>query len=141
MSTGGEDAPPHSSEVNRLPIRNFRIRPPESLPSRHVPRPPRSSFTSPGRGSRPRLRARPAARLHRVADAATAGLTADTGLTAATGLDSLTGLTALGRTLEGLSAANVTTVTLPVLPAPSDPDRVVPDEPEAGDLWESLGRA
>ncbi|MET9501276.1 LCP family protein [Streptomyces sp. NPDC006622] len=71
-------------------------------------------------------------RLYRVADAVTAGLTTDTGL------DSLAELTELGRSLEGLSAANVTTVTLPVLPAPSDPNRVIPDEPRASDLWASL---
>ena len=74
-------------------------------------------------------------RLYRVADAVTGSLTTDTGL------DSLTRLMELGRSLKGLSAANVTTVTLPVLPASSDPNRVVPDEPEASDLWESLRRA
>ncbi len=29
-------------------------------------------------------------------------------------------------------------MTMPVLPAPSDANRVVPDEPEAGRLWASL---
>ncbi|MFG3516340.1 LCP family protein [Streptomyces bobili] len=71
-------------------------------------------------------------RLYRVADAVTGSLTTDTGL------DSLAQLMELGQSLQGLSAANVTTVTLPVRPAPSDPNRVVPDEPEASDLWESL---
>ncbi|WP_369196002.1 LCP family protein [Streptomyces djakartensis] len=72
------------------------------------------------------------AKLYRVADAATAGLTTDTGL------DSLAELTRLGRSLQGLSAGAVRTVTMPVVPAPSDPNRVVADEPEAGKLWESL---
>ncbi|MCM1970304.1 MULTISPECIES: LCP family protein [Streptomyces] len=72
------------------------------------------------------------AKLYRVADAVTGSLTTDTGL------DSLTELTRLGRSLGGLSADAVTTVTMPVVPAPSDPNRVVADEPEAGELWESL---
>ncbi|MFD4573871.1 LCP family protein [Streptomyces sp. NPDC058417] len=74
-------------------------------------------------------------RLYRVADAATRSLTTDTGL------DSLSELTGLARSLSGLSSANVTTVMLPVVPAPSDPNRVVADEPEATELWRSLERA
>ncbi|MFB8246779.1 LCP family protein [Streptomyces sp. NPDC055952] len=70
--------------------------------------------------------------LYRVADTVTAGLTTDTGL------DSLAELTRLGRSLQGLSAGAVRTVTMPVVPAPSDPNRVVADEPEAGKLWQSL---
>jgi LCP family protein required for cell wall assembly len=71
-------------------------------------------------------------RLYRVADAATSGLTADTGL------DSLEELAALGQSLRGLAPLAVRTVTLPVVPAPADANRVVPDEPEAGALWASL---
>ncbi|WP_425245737.1 LCP family protein [Streptomyces sp. NEAU-NA10] len=74
-------------------------------------------------------------RLYRVADAVTGSLTTDTGL------DSLAELTELGQSLKGLSAAHVTTVTMPVVTAPSDPNRVVADEPEASELWESLRRA
>jgi LCP family protein required for cell wall assembly len=77
------------------------------------------------------LSANPAA-LFRAADALTGGLTTDTGL------DSLGELASLARSLEGLTADRVTTVTMPVLPAPSDANRVVPDEPEAGRLWASL---
>ncbi|CAM5268983.1 hypothetical protein STENM36S_05551 [Streptomyces tendae] len=33
---------------------------------------------------------------------------------------------------------DVRTLTMPVLPAPSDPNRVVADQPDAADLWESL---
>jgi LCP family protein required for cell wall assembly len=72
------------------------------------------------------------AKLYRVADAVTAGLTTDTGL------DSLAELTRLGQSLKDLSASAVRTVTLPVVRAPSDPNRVVAEEPEARELWESL---
>jgi LCP family protein required for cell wall assembly len=72
------------------------------------------------------------AKLYRVADAVTAGLTTDTGL------DSLGELTRLGQSLKGLSASAVRTVTMPVVRAPSDPNRVVAEEPEARKLWESL---
>ncbi|CAM5430542.1 LCP family protein [Streptomyces parvulus] len=71
-------------------------------------------------------------RLYQVADAATDSLTTDTGL------DSLGELTGLGRSLGGLAADDVRTVTLPVDPAPWDPNRVVAREPDARDLWESL---
>ncbi|MEY7979191.1 LCP family protein [Streptomyces pilosus] len=72
------------------------------------------------------------ARLYEVADAATGSLTTDTGL------DSLGELTRFGRSLQGLTSDGVTTVTMPVVPAPWDRNRVVADEPEAGELWASL---
>ncbi|MGW0630721.1 LCP family protein [Streptomyces sp. NPDC002758] len=72
------------------------------------------------------------AKLYRVADAATAGLTTDTGL------DSLNELMNLGQSLKDLSADNVRTVMMPVVPAPSDHNRVVAREPAASTLWESL---
>ncbi|MBL1105651.1 LCP family protein [Streptomyces sp. 5-8] len=72
------------------------------------------------------------ARLYQVADAVTAGLTTDTGL------DSLGELTGLGRSLGGLTADRVRTVTMPVVTAPSDPNRVIPEEPAADRLWTSL---
>ncbi|MEU6664570.1 LCP family protein [Streptomyces sp. NPDC046727] len=72
------------------------------------------------------------ARLYRVADAVTASLTTDTGL------DSLSELMTLGRSVQGLTADQVKTVTMPVVTAPSDPNRVIAEEPEAGDLWTSL---
>ncbi|MEG3629379.1 LCP family protein [Streptomyces poriticola] len=78
-----------------------------------------------------RLLTDPAA-LYRAADAITGSLTTDTGL------DSLGELTALGRSLAGLSPDDVRTVTMPVLPAPSDPNRVVADQPDADALWASL---
>ncbi|WP_077796723.1 LCP family protein [Streptomyces sp. JHA26] len=72
------------------------------------------------------------ARLYRVADAVTGSLVTDSGL------DSLGELTDLGRSLAGLSADAVRTVTMPVVPAPWDANRVVAREPEARQLWESL---
>jgi LCP family protein required for cell wall assembly len=71
-------------------------------------------------------------RLYQVADAVTGSLTTDTGL------DSLSELMSLGQSLKGLSADRMKTVMMPVVQAPSDPNRVVADEPEASELWESL---
>ncbi|MFF4489836.1 LCP family protein [Streptomyces sp. NPDC001544] len=72
------------------------------------------------------------ARLYRAADAITGSLTTDTGL------NSLTELMRLGQSLEELSDDRVRTVMMPVLPAPSDPNRVVAKEPAASALWKSL---
>ncbi|MFD4524823.1 LCP family protein [Streptomyces sp. NPDC058470] len=72
------------------------------------------------------------AKLYKVADAVTGSLTTDTGL------DSLTELISLGQSLQSLPADALTTVTMPVVTAPSDPNRVVANEPEASDLWASL---
>ncbi|MDQ1038212.1 LCP family protein required for cell wall assembly [Streptomyces sp. V3I8] len=71
-------------------------------------------------------------RLYKVADALTSSLTTDTGL------NSLTELMNLGQSLKSLSSTTTETVTMPVVPAPYDPNRVVAEEPEAGKLWESL---
>ncbi|WP_433919330.1 LCP family protein [Streptomyces canus] len=71
-------------------------------------------------------------KLYSVADAITGSLTTDTGL------DSLTELMSLGESLKGLSSDEVRTVTMPVVTAPSDPNRVVAKEPAASELWESL---
>ncbi|MDQ1068226.1 LCP family protein [Streptomyces canus] len=71
-------------------------------------------------------------KLYSVADAITGSLTTDTGL------DSLTELMSLGESLKGLSSDEVKTVTMPVVTAPSNPNRVVAKEPAARDLWESL---
>ncbi|KQX70967.1 LCP family protein [Streptomyces sp. Root1310] len=71
-------------------------------------------------------------RLYAVADAVTGSLTTDTGL------DSLTELTELAQSLKGLSADRLETVTMPVVAAPSDPNRVVAQEPAASELWASL---
>jgi len=71
-------------------------------------------------------------KLYSVADAITGSLTTDTGL------DSLTELMSLGQSLKGLSADQVKTVMMPVVPAPSDHNRVVAQEPAASRLWKSL---
>jgi LCP family protein required for cell wall assembly len=71
-------------------------------------------------------------KLYEVTDAVTDSLTTDTGL------DSLSELISLGESLKGLSADKVTTVTMPNVTAPSDPNRVVAKEPAASELWESL---
>ncbi|UUU24421.1 LCP family protein [Streptomyces sp. DSM 40750] len=70
--------------------------------------------------------------LYEVADAITGSLTTDTGL------DSLTELMSLGESLKGLSSDDTKTVMMPVVTAPYDSNRVVADEPEASELWESL---
>ena len=72
------------------------------------------------------------AKLYTVAEAVTSSLTTDTGL------DSLSELVGLGESLKGLSADRVKTVMMPVVTAPSDPNRVVAKEPAASELWESL---
>ncbi|MER5179592.1 LCP family protein [Streptomyces sp. NPDC002896] len=71
-------------------------------------------------------------RLYDVADAVTGSLTTDTGL------DSLGELMGLADALSGFSADDLETVTMPVVTAPSDPNRVVANEPEASELWASL---
>ncbi|MEU4088724.1 LCP family protein [Streptomyces aureus] len=71
-------------------------------------------------------------KLYDVANAVTGSLTTDTGL------DSLGELTRLGKSLKSLSSDAVKTVMMPVATAPSDPNRVVPREPAADDLWKSL---
>ncbi|WP_392752024.1 LCP family protein [Streptomyces sp. LN590] len=70
--------------------------------------------------------------LYKMADAVTGSLTTDTGL------DSLGELRGLAQSLGAVPATGLTTVTMPVVAAPSDPNRVVPQEPAASDLWESL---
>ncbi|MHB9859679.1 LCP family protein [Streptomyces sp. YIM S03343] len=72
------------------------------------------------------------AKLYEVADAVTDSLTTDTGL------DSLAELMTLGKSLGGLEPGNVKTVMMPVVTAPSDPNRVVAKEPAASTLWASL---
>ncbi|MEU1514064.1 LCP family protein [Streptomyces sp. NPDC005811] len=70
--------------------------------------------------------------LYGVADAITGSLTTDTGL------NSLSELTELGQSLKGLTADEVKTLTMPVVTAPSDPNRVIAEEPAASKLWKSL---
>lgn len=70
--------------------------------------------------------------LYKMVDAVTGSLTTDTGL------DSLGELRGLAQSLGALSSTGLTTVTMPVVAAPSDPNRVVAQEPAASRLWASL---
>lgn len=67
-----------------------------------------------------------------MADAFTGSLTTDTGL------DSLGELRDLAQSLGAIPSTGLTTVTMPVVAAPSDPNRVVAQEPAASSLWASL---
>ncbi|MFE0255110.1 LCP family protein [Streptomyces sp. NPDC059010] len=71
-------------------------------------------------------------RLYRLLDDVTSALTTDKGL------GSLTSLTSFVRSLNGLDADRVDFRTLPVAPAPQDPNRVVPEEPQADAVWKAL---
>ncbi|WP_320779667.1 LCP family protein [Streptomyces sp. CRN 30] len=71
-------------------------------------------------------------KLYDVADTVTSNLTTDSEL------DSLTALMSLGHSLADLTSDRVDMVTMPVVPAPWDRNRVVAQEPEAGEVWESL---
>lgn len=75
------------------------------------------------------------AKLYSVADAATESLTTDSDL------DSLSALMEFAQSLKGLTASDVTTVMMPVVTAPSDPNRVIAKEPAATKLWDSLNSA
>lgn len=67
-----------------------------------------------------------------MADAVTGSLTTDTGL------DSLGELRNLAQSLRNIPSDGLKTVTMPVVTARSDPNRVVAQEPAASKLWASL---
>jgi anionic cell wall polymer biosynthesis LytR-Cps2A-Psr (LCP) family protein len=71
-------------------------------------------------------------KLYEVADAVTGSLTTDTGL------DSLSELMSLGQNLRKIGTKHLTAVTMPVVTAPSDPNRVVASEPSATKVWTAL---
>jgi LCP family protein required for cell wall assembly len=71
-------------------------------------------------------------KLYEVADAVTGSLTTDTGL------DSLSELMSLGQNLRKIGTKHLTAVTMPVITAPSDPNRVVASEPSATKVWTAL---
>jgi anionic cell wall polymer biosynthesis LytR-Cps2A-Psr (LCP) family protein len=73
-----------------------------------------------------------AAGLYELADVVTGSLTTDTGL------DSLGELRSLAQSLRNIPSNGLRTVTMPVVAAPSDPNRVVAQEPAASKLWASL---
>ena len=71
-------------------------------------------------------------RLYRVLNDATRSIVTDPNL------GSLSSLYALAETLNKIPNDNVTYDTVPVVPYPDDPDRVIWQEPEATALWDSL---
>ncbi|WP_030544342.1 LCP family protein [Streptomyces albus] len=72
------------------------------------------------------------AKLYKIADAATASLTTDAAI------GSLSGLADFGRSLKGIDPAAMETITLPVARDERDPNRVVPVQPRADELWKAL---
>jgi len=71
-------------------------------------------------------------RLYDLADTATSSLTADSDL------GSITSLISFAEGLKGVSTDGVTSVTMPTVTAPSDPNRLVTFDPAAADLWAAL---
>ncbi|SFD50993.1 LCP family protein [Streptomyces aidingensis] len=71
-------------------------------------------------------------RLYELASAATSAVTTDSDLA------SVAGLAGLGRTLRGLGPQDLDLITLPVTADPMEPNRVVPLEPQAGQVWDAL---
>ncbi|PYC81562.1 transcriptional regulator [Streptomyces tateyamensis] len=72
------------------------------------------------------------AKLYSVGDTLTRSITTDSALA------SVSALTSLAQELKGIGGDQLTMVTLPVATAPSDPNRVVPKAPQAGQVWDAL---
>ena len=72
------------------------------------------------------------AKLFSVGDTLTRSITTDSTLA------SVSALTGLGQELKGIGPDQLTMVTLPVVAAPTDPNRVVEKLPDAGTLWDAL---
>ena len=73
-------------------------------------------------------------KLYDIADTATSSITTDSDL------GSITSLISFAETLKKISAADVTSVTMPTVVAPSDPNRLVPLEPLVTELWAALAQ-
>jgi LCP family protein required for cell wall assembly len=71
-------------------------------------------------------------RLYSVGSTLTKSITTDSALA------SVSALTGLGEELKAIGTDQLTMVTLPVVPAPTDPNRVVAKAPEAEQLWTAL---
>ncbi|MDH6226026.1 LCP family protein [Streptomyces sp. MJP52] len=71
-------------------------------------------------------------RTYRIADSLTGALTTDSDLA------SLTSLAEFGRSLQGIDPSALDTVMLPVKYDTADPNRVVPAQPLADEVWEAL---
>ena len=71
-------------------------------------------------------------RLYDLADTATSSLTTDSEL------GSITSLISFAEGMKGIDADDVTSVTMPTVIAPSDPNRLVALDPSAAVLWSAL---
>jgi anionic cell wall polymer biosynthesis LytR-Cps2A-Psr (LCP) family protein len=71
-------------------------------------------------------------KLYSVGDTLTRSVTTDSALA------SVSALTGLGEELKAIGTDQLTMVTLPVVPAPTDPNRVVAKAPESDQLWSAL---
>jgi LCP family protein required for cell wall assembly len=71
-------------------------------------------------------------KLWSVGDTLTSSITTDSGLA------SVSSLVGLAQSLGGIGPDELSMVTLPVVTAPSDPNRVVSQQPQAGQLWTAL---
>ncbi|AUG79675.1 Putative lytR family regulatory protein [Kitasatospora sp. MMS16-BH015] len=72
------------------------------------------------------------AKLFTVADKLTKSMTTDSDLA------SVGSLTGMANTLKGIGPDEMTMLTLPVVAAPTDPNRVVEKKPDADQVWQSL---
>ena len=68
----------------------------------------------------------------------TVGDTLTKSITTDSALASVSALTGLGEELKGIGTNQLTMVTLPVVTAPTDPNRVVEQLPQATQLWNAL---
>jgi LCP family protein required for cell wall assembly len=68
-------------------------------------------------------------RLLRFLDSATKSLTVDPGL------KNVTKLAELGNQFKSIGLDNIQFITIPIIPAPSDPNRLAWKQPEAGQVW------
>ncbi|MFI9270395.1 LCP family protein [Kitasatospora sp. NPDC052896] len=68
----------------------------------------------------------------------TVGTTLTRSITTDSRLASVSALTGLGDELKGIGTDRLTMVTMPVVTAPDDPDRLVPQLPSADRLWAAL---
>ena len=71
-------------------------------------------------------------RLIRFLDSATKSLTVDKGL------DNLVKIAQLGIQFKDIGLDNIQFITIPNIPDPADPNRLVWKEPEAGDVWKKI---
>ena len=70
--------------------------------------------------------------LLKIADTATKALTVDQGL------DSVSKLLGLAKSLVHLSAKHVTLLTMPTVPDPAEPGRLLPEQPQADVIFQML---